>query len=687
MTLVQFLRLAARHINLMLLTALVAAGTVFYMTRNGKKEYQSYAIINTGLVSGYNIESSQSSRVDYAFTNNEIENIMSLARSRETLEELNARLLTQALMVDKPADGVLSNDSWLELREILPDAVRKNVLVPGDTAKTLANVRAFREQNDQNPVKKLLESKHDLFGIAHLQTMVIKREGTTDMIRIAYATSDAAVCRNTIELLIKLFMAKHRSIKEGQTTNVLDFFEQATRESASALSGKEDDMLSFMVSNKIINYYEQTRFIAAKKEDLDELYFKEVMKLAAADSSRRNLEVKLADRVNLPNVNQTMLVQREQLSAISAKMAALEIGSLTDSLPDPAANQSLRELRQKAEKTKSAMHQSANAVFAINRTPEGIESQNLLARWLDQWLDVEQTLARLGILRDRKIEFDRIYSRFAPWGSRLKRLEREIDVAEKSYLENLHSFNQARLHKHNMLMSTNLRVVDAPFMPDKPESSKRAMLIIVAFLAGLVLVLAGFIAVEILDNSLREPLRAAETIGLTLASAFPKLPGNWQKNANIDFNSILERASEQVLQRIHLDLRQAGIERRPAQILILSTKKGEGKSVVAQHLQAKSPAFHANYEFIEIPALLSAPFPVEVLQNADAAIFVAHAKSSWGIADERALKMVAEVMGRPCRLVLNAVRPDELENALGEMPKKRSALRRFVKRIAKLNFM
>ncbi|MCY7328476.1 MAG: hypothetical protein LH618_08010, partial [Saprospiraceae bacterium] len=243
----------------MLLTAVVAAGTVFFLTRHSKKEYQSYAIINTGLVSGYNIESSQSeSRVDYAYTNNEIENIITLVRSRETLEELNARLLAQAILLNHPEAGVISPEAWVALQETLPAAARAEVVVPDNFEKTLVNIKSCRDRNGENPVKKILQGPHELFGIEHLQTLVVKREGSSDQIRIAYTTSDAAVCRNTIAQLIELFTTKHRDLQEGQTASVLDFFAQSTGESAAALTGKEDDLLSFMVGNKIINYYEQT---------------------------------------------------------------------------------------------------------------------------------------------------------------------------------------------------------------------------------------------------------------------------------------------------------------------------------------------------------------------------------------------------------------------------------------------
>jgi hypothetical protein len=361
----------------------------------------------------------------------------------------------------------------------------------------------------------------------------------------------------------------------------------------------------------------------------------------------------------------------------------------------------------------------------------------MLGRWLDQWLDVEQTLARLNVLRDRKVEFDRIYSRFAPWGSRLKRIEREIGVAEKAYLENLHSFNQARLHKHNMLMSTNLRVVDAPFFPEKPLASKRALLVIIAGLAGFLLVLAIAIALEFLDNTLHDPERASLATGLHLAAAFPRLPKQWQKSTDYDYPFLMQRAMGQLIQHLKLSLRENGVQHRPARIALFSTRLAEGKTrltgVLIGQLRSAGekvlwlyPAENAaenashpdnrpfeistvffekktesdlmgevmdesvlkqyDYVFTEMPALLANTFPADYLANTDLSFFFARANRTWNLADTRALSTLHRVLRNPCSLVLNVVRPDDLENALGEVPKRRSAFRRWMKKIATLNF-
>ena len=67
-----------------------------------------------------------------------------------------------------------------------------------------------------------------------------------------------------------------------------------------------------------------------------------------------------------------------------------------------------------------------------------------MTQWLNKFVEVEQGLARLNVFKIRQGEFNRLYGNFAPWGSEIKRIERAIEIAEKAYLENLKSYNQAQ---------------------------------------------------------------------------------------------------------------------------------------------------------------------------------------------------------------------------------------------------
>ena len=708
----------------MLLAGIILAAVVFYGTLNEKKEFTSHTLLNTGLVSGYNLESSGGAKIDYAYTNNEMENLLSLASSYEMMEELAMNLLAEYIILDEPNPSQITLEGWEEMKSQDIHEVRLLIKVDGDLEKTLANIQRYRAEQEENPVQLLLYGKHPFFGIEHLQELQVLREGKSDQIRFKYSTTDPAVCRYTLQKLTKIFIHRHRTIKQIQSTDVLEFFEKATREAQDNLDAKEDRLLSFMIQNKIINYYEQTRYIAAAKEDLDEMYFLELMDLAAADSALSRIEAEMEKQVSLPELNTSLVLKRNELSKLTSRIAEYELFRL-DSFP---ADQSVfLDLKEQASQLKNDIRQTASASFAINRTPEGVELKNLLTQWLNKVMDVEQAMARLAIFKQRKIEFEEIYSKFAPWGSRIKRYEREIDVAERAYLENLHSYNQARLHKFNMMMSANLKVIDQPILPVKPAGSKRKMLIIVAFLVGFILVLACVTALELLDNSLKNPLRASEQIGLEVAGAFPVFPALVGNKEKIDYQQVRGRSLGQFMQHIKLDLRQTNQTTcQPKRIAMISTRQHEGKSFVTQmaveklracgervaHIFPKPPLpnrhpddFHYTpdihffekkseaalvketafsdkdyqYIFLELPGLLTDTYPVDLLSQYNLTMLVARANRSWNHADTKALKSFRQGISSVPKLVLNGIQPEALEDSLGEIPKYRSKLRQRVK--------
>ena len=734
MSLITLLRLILRNRFLLILSAGLAGSMTFHMTKNLPKEYESNSLLNTGLVSGYNIESSNGGRIDYGYTNNEMENILGIAKSRETFLEIGANLLAQCLMQKTPSVEFIGETAFNELKKEIPEDIRAQIVDYQSFEATKEKIEDWRDSDKPNVIKTILEGGHSLFGVDHIEKLVIKREGNSDQIKVAYTSTDPSICRNTIEVLVKVFTDKYRMTKENQSGDVLNFFEKTTNESAAALSGKEDNMLSFMVDNKIINYYEQTRFIASKKEELDELYFKEMMHLAAADSARRNLEAQLGNRASLPKINENIARQRLSLSSISSRLANLEIGSLDDSTKQVDVK-TVRLLQNQAEKLKADLRRSAESIFGVERTPEGVEVKNILAQWLNQWIEVEQGLARITVFKERNAEFDRIYSKFAPWGSKIKRLEREIEVAEKAYLENLHSTNVVRMHKLNTMMSGKVRIVDPPHYPDKPNPSKRSTMLILSVVVGLVLPLALLIALEMLDATLRTPENAAAITGMQMFTALPKLPKNWAKHPIIRFDMVVARGIEQLLQHLKIDL-QLHTRTVLARIAILSTNDGDGKTAVGKQAVAMLRTYghrvlyirpddkpledeqshednkfytvdfslidkedeadllqgedivwhHYNYIITEIPSLIEGNYPARLFSQIDVALLVCRANRSWLPADKRAIETINKFLKRPCRLVLNAVRIDLLEDSIGEIPRQRSPIRRKLKRLMKRNW-
>src|SRR5690606_20790750 len=129
-------------------------------------------------------------------------------------------------------------------------------------------------------IYELTYSKNPFFGLDQLESIKVVREGNSDMIRMEYASIDPYMSQVTLSFLTDIFMESQLDTKEGQTESVILFFEEATANTLAKLKQAEDDLLNFRVTNQIINYYEQTRFISGNKEELDKQY-QEQLKLKA----------------------------------------------------------------------------------------------------------------------------------------------------------------------------------------------------------------------------------------------------------------------------------------------------------------------------------------------------------------------------------------------------------------------
>lgn len=674
MSFIQIIRLLVRFAPYLILSAIILAGSVAVMNLKTKKEYKSHTLLNTGLISGYNIESSKGSRIDYAFTNNEIENLINLATSLETNRELSSRLFTELIWAEKNDKSPLLEENRPELAAIL-DAVQAAQLRFATKQELYDEIVRVREKDKSNEIFKLTHSKNPLIGLDRLEEIKVFREGNSDMIRMEYTSIDPFISQKTLELLTEIFISKQKATKEGQSDTVIKFFEDATQKTLDRLQTAEDELLKFRVNNQIINYYEQTRFIAGNREELDKKYQEQLQIKAGSESALKRLESEIKDKRALASLQNQISQNQSQIADYN--FALVELNLMGDKNPETESLK--RELEHKVALLRNEMLSSTYGVMDVNKTTDGVPTQNILTQWLSALITKEESSAQLQVMDNRMKEYEQIYDRFAPLGSTLKRLESEIDVAEREYLENLHSYNQARLHKYNMLMSTNLKVIDFPYYPAQAEKSKAVMLIVLSFVVGLIIPAGVVIGAELVDSSLKNPKNAIAQTGLKVCGLLPQYPKNPAKHP-VDFAALTKQAMNLFVQELIVSV---PAEKTRVKVALASIHPEEGKSTlvekVEEFIQTNYPESEGRFEFKEIPSLLNNPYTQEAIREADLHLLVARADRKWSEADTHALKVYRKYVGQKPLLFLNKVRTDIMEDVTGEVPRKRSWLRAKVK--------
>ncbi|MDZ4668538.1 MAG: hypothetical protein SGJ00_11745 [bacterium] len=728
MTLIGFFRIIFKNLKWLVLFPLMLAGVVFYLTRNIPKEYQSSATVYTGLASGYSITDDGDEKVDYFKVNNAFDNLITTVKARETIEEVCIKLLAQHLLLKEHDPNILDEKRFNDLHKLLSDSEIAKLIVPGNFNKTVNRLYSIKDSSNKNTIQYLLTDASSPYATSKiLGSLTVMRKSTSDMLELGYKADDAGVCLNTLKFLIEAFSSRYKNIKGSETNNVVKYFEDQLKEAFTLLQKSENRLLDFGVNNRIINYNEQSKFVAESKEDLSTEYYKEKMKFEAAQTAIKRIEEKMSNYNDFVAANDELVKLRQDLSNVNYKITNAQIYKYD-------AN-SIFELQKQATKIKENLSEKARDYYEFNNSIEWVPQNSLLTEWLTKVVELEESKGRLMVYDQRIKQYDGIYKEFAPLGSNMNRLEREVSVQEKQYLSVLHGLNLARLRQQSLQMSNQLKIVDNPFFPLQPLPSKRGLLIMVSFLAGFVLLLSFLVGSALLNKSIQSPEKVEKLVGLPLLSALPELTKLNEKGIRIKevYTSLLQ----QIINTLFIDLKLVDPLAKSYLIIVFSTKGHEGKSFVAESLVNKLSRIRkkvlylhpetsenfgkfldpdnpklieysyavndgiidyngiqdfiktqegeqenledVSYNVLEIPALNKYPLPANLIEQAHYSILVVHAAKSWTNADQFQLKNYMKLSQGKTSVILNHVVPDLLESIYGEIPKRRSFFRRKIK--------
>jgi hypothetical protein len=241
-----------------------------------------------------------------------------------------------------------------------------------------------------------------------------------------------------------------------------------------------------------------------------------------------------------------------------------------------------------------------------------------------------------------------------------------------------------------------------------------------------------------LDASIKSPEKASELSGLPTITALPSDTPQMRKMILMDDtqNALLE----QMISSLVLKLRE--VENEHFTLIFYSLRPSEGKTYVAHMLMRRltaingagiylhpefetdetpfvldrdkvlsvpyripenlikiaspeelaptllTPELKNKYAFtvVEIPPLNKFSIPTELVRKANLSFLVVNAQRTWSAADNHLQKLYSNAIEHDACLVLNQTHPDYLENLMGEIPKPRTLIRKWIKKLFTLQF-
>jgi succinoglycan biosynthesis transport protein ExoP len=728
MNIIYFLKILLRNWLWLIVLPLLTTLLVIKLTKNMPKEYDSSTVLYTGVASGYSITTAENQKLDYFAVNNAFDNLLSTAKSRETLEQVAINLLTEHMLMKKPDIKVLSWEGFIKLKTIVSDSLHKAVQQIGDTAAAYQMLYNIYTSKADNPIAQILNKTGSYYSIDNIRSgLIVTRKSTSDMLEIDYSSNDAGVCLRTLELHSKIFISKYKGLKSTETNSAVAYFEAKLAAIEKKLRDSEDKLKDFGSENRIVNYYEQTRYIAQSKEDLEREIYRQKMTQNGGKDALTMIESKLNGREKQITNSQNMVTLRKHLSDVSAAVAAAQLSG---------NDRRETELKAKQKLVEDSLRKEIDTYNKLSYTTETVPRTDLVTSWVNNALEYDKATASLKVLEKQRDFYLDEMDQYAPLGSTLKRLERDVDINQGEYLATLHGLNQAKLRQNELELNASLKVLDKPFFPLTPQPSKRTILIVAGFLVTFLLVAFVTIGRDVIDSSLKTPERATQITGLPLvgvslapnnkkreAQYMDKLrrmlcehfvnnvylnlsaTGNGQQTGNLrvalfatrskvyDANSIkyLHQGIAELYDDVHwvvadewADVWNAALPQKDFSLYRHTIKNLESESVDELVETDLSPF---KLILFVMPDISHHGFPAKIIQKVSLSILVLNAHDTWLPADKGKLKQWREAFkDKKLFLWLTNSSFEGIDIIIGEVPRKRSWIRRKIKKIAALNF-
>ncbi|KAF0198512.1 MAG: hypothetical protein FD166_1153 [Bacteroidetes bacterium] len=648
MSIIEILRLLRKHMVLLIMTPLLMALLVGYLTRKPVLVYSSETTLYTGIASGSSVEMDKS--LSFFATNTAFDNLINVIKSRETQQEVAIRLLAQHLLLEKYDDKYISRSSYSALRKITPQHIELLIIrdkLQGDGNKANKSVRNTPSSgsatqgsisNTDNVVsgdstgrdtvkadENFSFSSLDTASNNGMQPLSINREAfelTVQNLKAYMALSDTNFVYKLLYFNHPHYSFNALSKIKVQRIGTSDLVKlnyesddpgicQQTLVLLTEVCIKNYKGIKENRSDAVVKYFEyQVKQAAARlqvsenrllkfNEEHNIINYYEQSKAVAIvkedlEVSYHNMRIKLAGTKAALKRIEDKLGNQQQIqlnnAAIIEKRNQLgEINSRiatieTVSGSDSLNNQSLVILKAKADKLKDDMRVIVNNLYNYGHTTEGLPINSLLSDWLKNVIEYEDTKAGLEVLGDRITDFQKQYAVYAPAGANIKRIEREISVSEQEFLELLHGLNLAKLKLQDAELSSSIKAVDQPFFPLSPNPTKRKLLVIVAAVFGFIILLGTILAMEFFDKTLKNPRRASKFLKFKLVGIFPKV---FLKTGTLNFPFVANRLLEILVQNLELIPKVTINPNEPRTIVFFSTLSREGKSVLMGNIALK----------------------------------------------------------------------------------------------------
>lgn len=555
MDLINFLRVLARRIWLILGVTALAVLVTWLVTRNAPDMYTSTALISTGITQSNQLDDKQWYQWEIA-TNN-FNNLIEDMNSRQAISLLSYRLIQHDLNSSKPYRDLSKVKTYYKGEEL--NRAKRVYQTKYDDIETLYPTR----KSDAIPIEILKRSDYDYMSLA--SNLEISRQKQSDYISVSFKSDDPFLSEFAVNTFAEEFIRYNRNRVGSGSSEAVKSLRKIMEAKQDTMNARGKELAALEQKYGIVDKAENSKVIVQTTSEYTRMRDNERAKVAA-------LEAELAE------INRQLDSPEANSAANESKVNASEIERLTRLLSSLKMQQSLNP-RPSLQDSITQFEQQKAALVSSNSTNFGAPKDsraNLFRKKTDKEIELSNAKAKLAsIERNLNREIGKRYNMVAG-NPEVNRALNSFQQAEKEYFDAQKRYNDALDKTENL--GKDLQIFERGRAADEPEPSRAPLLIAFSGLASLSLCIVLLFLLEYVDLSVRTPSNFVRLSGLPLLGSLNhlttsslKLESLFSERSN---NPSLERF-KQLLRKLRYELLNTDAKT----VLFTSARPGEGKTL------------------------------------------------------------------------------------------------------------
>ena len=547
---------------ILIIIPLVAAVLAYVFSLGTEKKYRSSAVLSTGFTTNEGIQITEE-RVDLWAAGVKFDNMIQKMNSEQVIGLLSYRLMIHDLSERVPFRQFnKGNEKKLELSKEEAEAM---VVVFKEKLEKMELLSSFDDRE-----KELIAwmERFGYNGWMLKSNLSIKRTGSTDFVDVSFVSESPQLSAFVVNTLSDEFIRFDSSLKSNNSSESVKFFADITAEKKKIVEDKAVFLERFKASNNVtgqefteLKSSQVVSYELLRQEKADDIISKQLQLL--------NVEKQLKG-MGGATVNDNRETG-EKIIQVRSKINELNQIYVSNGSNDKQLEETINNLRVELQKEMNKL-----VISDPTQSATKLSKDVLLAK--KNQLELELQIAQ-NSLNSLEITINSLRGSVfssASKKSTIESLEKELERANDEYLKAVEKYNTER--NKSLLSQSPIKVSQRGQPNGSPESSKRVLIIGMAYMASLALCVFVILGIEFIDQKLKTPSKFQTYCDLKLLG--------WINNVEtkgLDLKSLFKSKSSEATENFKQSLRKIRFEIESSGakvILVTSTKSGEGKTFI-----------------------------------------------------------------------------------------------------------